>query len=61
MKEELNFYDVKSKKKFITNDYMIVKKGNRYFAVTPSRTGAHNCYRIISKVHAQKYVKVAEE
>lgn len=53
-KEELQFYDVKSKKKFKTTDYKIVKKGNRNFAVTKSQSGDHECWRVISKDFAAK-------
>jgi len=51
-KEKISFYDVKSKKKFLTDKYKIVNKKGRYFAVTPSRTGSYNCWRVISKVTA---------
>lgn len=49
-----NFYDVKSKKKFTTSSYRIVKKGNRYFAVAKSPTGTHECWRVVSKADAGK-------
>ena len=53
-KEKLSFYDVKSKKKFLTDVYKIVNKKGRYFAVTKSKTGPHECWRIISKDTALK-------
>ena len=53
-KEKLSFYDVKSKKKFLTDVYKIVNKKGRYFAVTPSKTGSYDCWRIVSKVMALK-------
>lgn len=52
-KEELSFYDVKAKKKFSTDDYKIVTKKakgrERFFAVTKSQTGSHECWRVVSK------------
>jgi len=56
VKEELNFYDVKYKDKFLSSDYEIVTKGKRYFAVCSSNKGKHKCWRIISKAHALKSV-----
>jgi hypothetical protein len=53
-KEEIEFFDVKSKKKFKTSDYRIVNKGGRMFAVAKSRTGTHECWRVVSKDFAQK-------
>jgi len=56
-KEKLSFYDVKSKKKFNTDDYRIVKKKakgkERYFAVTKSQVGPHECWRVLSKDQAE--------
>ena len=43
-KPKLSFYDVKSKKKFLTNSYKVVSKGGRFFAVTPSKVGKHTCW-----------------
>jgi len=58
-KEKLSFYDVKSKQKFETDDYRVEKKTTknkttgkettRYFAVTKSSTGPHECWRVLSK------------
>ena len=53
-KENLEFYDVKSKQKFKTNDYKIVNKGGRMFAVTKSKSGPHECWRVVSKDFAAK-------
>jgi len=53
-KEELEFYDVKSKKKFKTSDYRIVDKSGRMFAVTKSHAGTHECWRVVSKDFAAK-------
>jgi len=54
VKEKLSFYDVKSKKKFLSDKYRIVNKKGRHFAVTPSKTGTHECWRIVSKDMAKK-------
>lgn len=48
-KENLEFFDVKTKKKFKTSDYKIVNKGGRFFAVTKSPTGSYECWRVVSK------------
>ena len=63
-KEELEFFDVKTKKKFKTTDYRIVektsenentgKKTTRYFAVTKSHDGPHECWRVVGKDFATK-------
>ncbi len=57
-KEKLSFYDVKSKKKFLSDDYRIVKKTakgrDRYFAVTKSQAGPHECWRVLSKEQGEK-------
>jgi len=54
---KLSFYDVKSKKKFMADKYKVVNKKGRYFAVTPSKSGTHECWRIISKDAAKKIKK----
>jgi len=53
-KEELEFYDVKDKKKFKTMNYKIVDKSGRKFAVTKSQSGPHDCWRVVSKDFAAK-------
>ena len=53
-KEELEFYDVKSKQKFKASEYRIVDKGGRMFAVTKSPSGPHECWRVVSKDFAAK-------
>ncbi len=53
-KEELEFFDVKTKEKFKTTDYRIVNKGGRNFAVTKSKSGPHECWRVVSKEFAEK-------
>lgn len=52
--EELSFYDVKSKTKFTTTDYEVREKSGRFFAVTKSPSGSHECWRVLSKVQAEK-------
>lgn len=54
MKETLSFYDVKSKSKFDSNEYHIENKNNRYFAVTKSPNGPHNCWRVLSKEQGER-------
>ena len=46
--ETLNFYDVKGKKKFATNNYRIVVKKGRRFAVAKAPSGI-DAYRILGK------------
>lgn len=53
-KEALSFYDVKSKEKFNSADYEIREKSGRFFAVTKSQSGTHECWRVVSR-------KLAEE
>lgn len=50
----MEFYDVKSKKKFKTDDYRLVSKGNRNFLVAKSKEGTHECWKVISKAQAEK-------
>jgi len=54
MKETLNFYDVKSKSKFESNEYEVQERNNRYFAVTKSPNGTHECWRVLSKKQGEK-------
>lgn len=46
--KEMEFYDVKAKKKFKTNKYEIREKNGRFFAVTKSPNGPHECWKIVS-------------
>jgi hypothetical protein len=46
--EKLKFYDVKSKKSFITANYKIVKKSGKTFAVAKAPSGIE-AYRILGK------------
>ena len=55
--EELSFYDVKTKAKFNTDKYEVREKGGRFFAVTKSPKGSHECWRVLSKDQAQKLKK----
>lgn len=44
--DELKFYDMKAKKPFVTDDYRIVTKGKRKFAVAEGPSG-NEVWRII--------------
>lgn len=52
-KEELEFYDLKAKKKFKSKDYKLVTKSNRKFAVAVSPTGTES-YRIMGSATTKK-------
>lgn len=55
--EELSFYDVKSKQKFLATEYEVREKSGRFFAVTKSQSGTHECWRVLSKDQAAKLKK----
>ena len=55
--EELSFYDVKTKSKFKAKEYSVKEKSGRYFAVTKSPKGTHECWRVLSKDQAMKMKK----
>jgi len=55
--EELSFYDVKTKKSFKTGDYQVKEKSGRFFAVTKSPAGSHECWRVLGKDQAAKLKK----
>jgi hypothetical protein len=59
--EKMSFYDVKSKKKFETDNYKVVKKSakgrDRFFAVAKSLVGPHECWRVLGKDAAEKLMK----
>ena len=55
--QELSFYDVKSKSKFNATEYTIKEKSGRFFAVAKSKTGTHECWRVVSKDQAAKLKK----
>jgi len=46
---EMEFFDVKTKKKFKTTDFRIEEKKGRFFAVTKSPTGDYECWKVVSK------------
>ncbi len=52
--EELSFYDVKTKTKFTSNEYDIREKSGKFFAVTKSKAGTHECWRVLGKDQAEK-------
>ena len=52
--DELSFYDVKSKQKFNATEYEVREKSGRFFAVTKSQSGTHECWRVLSKDQAAK-------
>ena len=54
---EMEFFDVKTKKKFKASDFKVVEKKGRFFAVTKSPEGTHECWRVISKDAAAKLKK----
>jgi hypothetical protein len=51
--EELSFYDVKAKKKFLSREYKLVTKSGRRFAVAISPEGTES-YRILGSTKAAK-------
>ena len=51
---KISFYDVKTKSKFETDNYRVVEKSGRYFAVAKSLKGTHECWRVLSKDQASK-------
>lgn len=53
-KPKLSFYDVKTKKKFETDNYRVVERKGRFFAVAKSPAGSHECWRVLSKDQAAK-------
>ena len=55
--EELSFYDVKTKSKFKSGDYQIKEKAGRFFAVTKSKAGSDECWRVLRKDQATKLKK----
>ncbi|MCK5581046.1 MAG: hypothetical protein KAJ18_07205 [Candidatus Omnitrophica bacterium] len=55
--EELSFYDVKSKSKFTATEYDVREKSGRFFAVTKSQSGPHECWRVLGKEQAAKLKK----
>ena len=58
-KPEIEFYDLKSKKKFKSTSWRIVEKSGRNFAVTKSLTGDYECWRVLGKDQAAELKKAA--
>ena len=52
--QEMEFYDVKSKKKFKTSTYKLQERSGRFFVVAKSQSGPHECWRVVSKDQAAK-------
>ena len=52
--EKLSFYDVKAKAKFDSDNYDIREKNGRYFVVTKSQSGPHECWRVLSKADGER-------
>jgi len=52
-KQEVEFYDVKTKKKFKTNEYRIEERSGRFFAVAKSNSGPHDCWHVVGKDFAK--------
>jgi len=55
--QEMEFFDVKTKKKFKTTEYQIREKSGRFFAVTKSPSGTHECWKVVSKDKASELKK----
>jgi len=62
--EEMEFFDVKTKAKFKATEYDVRERTStnkntgktttRYFAVTKSKAGPHECWKVLSKDMAEK-------
>lgn len=55
--QEMEFFDVKSKKKFKATEYRLVEKGGRNFVVAKAPSGSHECWRVVGKDVASKLKK----
>ena len=55
--EKLSFYDVKTKGKFDSDSYEVRENSGRFFAVTKSPKGTHECWRVLGKDQAAKLKK----
>lgn len=53
-KPKISFYDVKTKKKFETDDYVVKERSGRHFAVCKSPNGGHECWRVLGKADVEK-------
>jgi len=58
--EELEFYDVKEKKKFKSSNYKLITKSERKFAVATSPTGTES-YRIMGSTTKKKTPKTTKK
>jgi hypothetical protein len=54
---EVEFFDVKSKKKFKTSEFRVEQRKGRFFAVAKSPSGSHECWRVLSKDKAAQLKK----
>ncbi len=52
-KKKLKFYDVKAKKKFLTDKYVIRKRGKTSFAVTKAPKNSFESWLIVGKEFAK--------
>ena len=52
--QELSFYDVKTKAKFNATEYEVREKKGRFYAVTKSLQGSHECWRVLGKAQAEE-------
>jgi hypothetical protein len=55
--QEMEFFDVKSKKKFKATEYRLVEKSGRNFIVAKAPSGSHECWRVVGKDVASKLKK----
>lgn len=53
-KPKMEFYDVKTKKKFEAEAYRVEERSGRFFAVAKSLAGPHECWKVLSKEMAAK-------
>ncbi len=54
---EMEFFDVKTKNKFKSSEFRIEERKGRFFAVTKSPSGTHECWRVVSKDKAAEFKK----
>ena len=54
---EIEFYDVKTKSKFKTEEFRVEEKKGRFFAVAKSPSGSHECWKVLSKDMAKQLKK----
>ena len=48
VKRVLRFYDLKKKEKFETDNYEVIERNNRFYAIAKSSSD-NDCWRIISR------------